>query len=96
MMEDLPRPTRKRLIRFPVSGAFVHSKVQSSARLAVKIVAFSAVCTALVAEITEVRNNFIIHHTLRAVRVFATLALTSFTYDTMTTSALAQVEGSLQ
>ena len=53
MMEDLPRPTRKRLIRFPVSGAFVHSKVQSSARLAVKIVAFSAVCTALVAEYVE-------------------------------------------
>ena len=54
MMEDLPRRLRKRLIRFPVSGASVHSKV-SSARLAVKIVAFSAVCTALVAEYVEAR-----------------------------------------
>ena len=50
----------------------------------------------LVAVITELPNNFIIFHTVRAVRVFATLALTSFTYDTMTISALAQVEGSSQ
>ena len=50
----------------------------------------------LVAVITELQNNFIIFHTLRAVRVFATLALTAFTYDTSTISALAQVEGSLQ
>ena len=55
----------------------------------------------LVAVITEVQNNFFpkeatFFHTARAVRVFATLALTSFTYDTITTSALAQVEGSLQ
>ena len=50
----------------------------------------------LVAVITEVPNNFIIFHTLRAVRVFATLALTAFTYDTITIDALAQVEGSLQ
>jgi len=50
----------------------------------------------LVAVITELPNNFIIFHTLRAVRVFATLALTAFTYDTITIDALAQVEGSLQ
>ena len=50
----------------------------------------------LVAVITELQNNFIIFHTLRAVRVFATLALTAFTYDTITIGALAQVEGSLQ
>ena len=51
----------------------------------------------LVAVITEVhQNNFIIFHTERAVRVFATLALTAFIYDTITSSALAQVEGSLQ
>ena len=56
------------------------------------------VCThnLLVAVITELPNNFIIFHTVRAVRVFATLALTSFTYDTTTISALAQVEGSSQ
>ena len=50
----------------------------------------------LVAVITELPNDFIIFHTLRAVRVFATLALTAFTYDTITIDALAQVEGSLQ
>ena len=51
----------------------------------------------LVAVNTEVQNNFTFFHTTeRAVRVFATLALTAFTYDTITIDALAQVEGSLQ
>ena len=47
MMEDLPRRLRKRLIRFPVSGAFVPPVI---ARLAVTFVAFFAVRAAHVAE----------------------------------------------